>query len=306
MMQKLGNYVLAGRFQAVFVTSLLTLLGLVIPLFSYVFSGLVPAFVTLRLNAVAGMQVIIGSLLLVSVITLLVGMNPLVAVALAIGVWMPIWLCANVLRVTEDQGKCLVTAWACSLVFIILMHLLVKDLDIWWTDWLKLWVEQVFDAEQRALVEDRLLKVAPLMTAMVAAGLFVNLAATTLLGRWWQSSMFYQGGFRKEFHALKLPPVLILLAAAVFVLLLLGKAPQGSLALDILVLLLFLYFFQGLAMIHRTVAVRKMARGWLVGLYLLLLLLPQAILFLACLGMVDSALMQRLTGKRNDKSAGDD
>ncbi|MEJ2095177.1 MAG: hypothetical protein P8X93_08550 [Gammaproteobacteria bacterium] len=174
MMQKLGNYVLAGRFQAVFVTSLLTLLGMVIPLFSYVFSGLVPAFVTLRLYAVAGMQVIIGSLLLVSVITVLVGMNPLVAVALAIGVWMPIWLCANVLRVTEDQGKCLVTAWGCSLVFIILMHLLVKDLDIWWTDWLKLWVEQVFDAEQRALVEDRLLKVAPLMTAMVAAGLFVK------------------------------------------------------------------------------------------------------------------------------------
>ncbi len=306
MMQKLGKYILAGRLQAVFVTSLLTLLGLVFPVFTYVCSGVVPALVTLRLNALAGLQVIIGSMLLIALIALPMKLNPLVAVVLATGVWIPTWFCANVLRVTADQGRLLLAASGFSLAFVVIMHLMIPDLAAWWSEWLGTWAEQVLQAEGRALLAQRLSSVAPFMTAMVSAGLFVNLVSTLLFSRWWQASLFYKGGFRREFHQLRLPPLLVLVVLAGFVLLLLGHAAPGSLVMDILVLLLFLYFFQGLAAAHRFVEARKLSRGWLIGLYALLFVLPQVILFLSCLGMVDSSLLRKIPARRNDNSAGED
>ena len=306
MMQKLGKYILSSRLQAVFVTSLLTLLGLVFPLFTYVCSGVAPALVTLRLSAVAGLQVIIGSMLVVALIALPFKLNPLVAVVLAIGVWVPTWFCANVLRFTADQGKLLLAALGCSLVFVVIMHLMIPDLSAWWVEWLGRWAEQVLQAEGRELLVQRLPTVAPYMTAMVGAGLFVNLVSTLLFSRWWQASLFYMGGFRKEFHELQVPPLLIIAILAGFGLLLLGHAPPGSLVMDSLVLLMFLYFFQGLAAVHRFAAGRKLARGWLIGLYLVLFVVPQVIFFLACLGMVDSGLMRKIPAGRNDNSTGED
>jgi hypothetical protein len=62
---------------------------------------------------------------------------------------------------------------------------------------------------------------------------------------------------------------------------------------DLLVVLVFSYLFQGIATVHRTVGSRGMSGAWLVGMYGLLILMPQMFLFLACLGMLDSWLRPR-------------
>jgi uncharacterized protein YybS (DUF2232 family) len=54
-----------------------------------------------------------------------------------------------------------------------------------------------------------------------------------------------------------------------------------------------LYLFQGLASVHKTVAAKNMPRGWLVMMYVLLLFVPQAVLLVACLGLVDSWMANR-------------
>src|SRR5690606_11833188 len=59
-------------------------------------------------------------------------------------------------------------------------------------------------------------------------------------------------------------------------------------SLDVLVVALFMYLFQGIATVHRTVAARGWSPAWLVVMYAFLLLVPQVVLFVACLGLADS------------------
>ncbi len=302
-MRRLGEFILSGRLQALVVTSLLTVAGLLLPFLSYLSGGVAPALVTLRKGAMAGLLVIIGSLVLTAMFTLLAGFNPQIVIAVAIGIWLPVWFCANVLRVTASQGQLIVAAGMCSLLYILMTHLILGNVAEWWDSWLKLWLDQVLQEDSKAQYQEMLVTAAPLMNAMTAAGLFISLVTTLLVARWWQSLLFNLGGFRGEFHALRLPRGLIFAVIAGLVLVFLDMAGPGTLAMDILLLLIFLYLFQGLAVIHRTVVSRKMAQGWLIGMYMLLFVVPQSILLLACLGMVDSWLVRPgADGTSNDNS----
>ena len=291
-MRRLGEFILRGRLPAIVLTSLLAIIGLRLQIFAYLLGGLSPALVTLRKGPVAGLQIIIGSLLLTALLVPLAGLNPLAVIAIAAAIWLPVWFCSTVLRVTEAQGKLLLAAGAWALLYIVMTHLLIGDVSKWWGDWLQLWLEQALQQGEKAQFQEILTRAAPLMNAMTAAGLFISLVTTLLAARWWQALMFNPGGFRREFHALSLPRELIVMVFAGLVLLALDQARPGSPAVDVLFLMIFLYLFQGLSTIHRTVGTRKLAHSMLVVLYVLLLLVPQTILFVACLGMVDSWLVR--------------
>lgn len=301
-MRKLGEYIFRGRVQAVGITSLFTVCGLVVPLLTYLCSGLVPGLVTLRKGPVAGIQVIGGSLALTTVVAMFAHITPYLMVALALGIWVPTWFCALVLRQTHEQGKMLLAAGLCGLVYLALSHLLLDDVVQWWKTLLQLWVEQALAPEIAGKYAERLVELAPLMNAMTNAGLVISLVTTLLCSRWWQASLFFPGGFRQEFLALRLPRVLILPVVACGVLLAAGQAAPGSLALEVLIMVVFLYVFQGVAAVHRLVAAGKLAGAWLIGMYALLIILPQAVLFVACLGMVDSWVYPKAAPDTHDKS----
>ena len=302
-MRRLGEFILSGRLQALVVTSLLTMTGLLLPFLSYLSGGVAPGLVTLRKGAIAGLQVIFGSLVLTVLLIWLTGFNPQIVIAVVIGIWLPVWFCACVLRITASQGQLILAAGMCSLLYILITHLMLGNVAEWWDNWLKLWLDQVLQEDRKAQYQEILATAAPLMNAMTAAGLFISLATTLLVARWWQAALFNPGGFREEFHALCLPKGLIFAVIAGLVLVFLDKASPGTLVLDIFLLLVFLYLFQGLAVIHRTVVSRKMAQGWLIWMYMLLFVVPQSILFLACLGMVDSWLVRPgAGGTSNDNS----
>jgi hypothetical protein len=80
-----------------------------------------------------------------------------------------------------------------------------------------------------------------------------------------------------------------------------GLADPGSPALDVLVLIVFLYVFQGVASVHRLVATGRLARPWLIAMYVLLAM-PQAVLFMACMGMVDTWMHRAAMPGTHDKS----
>jgi Predicted membrane protein (DUF2232). len=128
------------------------------------------------------------------------------------------------------------------------------------------------------------------MNAMTAAGLIVSLMITLLCARWWQAFLFHPGGFRQEFYALHLPRILIIAVPAGVGLMFMGLAKPGATALELIVAVVFLYVFQGISALHRLVAAGKLAGLWLVLMYVLLIVAPQTILLVACLGMADSWL----------------
>jgi len=301
-MRALGTFILGGRLQAIGATSLLSIISLLIPPLSYIFSGVPVSLVTLRRGSVYGLHVILGSLIAVMLFALFAKIEPHIATMFAIGIWGPIWLCANTLRMSESQGRLVLIAGIIGIVYVTLTHVMIDDVTAWWQNWLDIWVEQSLPAGQSDQYKDALKMTAPLLNAMVAAGIVTNVILTTMIARWWQASLYNPGGFKKEFYELRLPKELllgVLLGLGIF---LLDEAKPGTAVLDILVLLVFLYLFQGLATIHRAVAVNSVPKVWLVILYLMLFIIPQAMLFVACIGMVDSFVAKQRPQDQNDNS----
>lgn len=104
-----------------------------------------------------------------------------------------------------------------------------------------------------------------------------------VLARSWQAQLYNPGGFREEFHQirLRLPVAMGLLAftlvGATFVPFLLVLVPAATLPLLV----------AGLAMIHGLVGMRQLGSFWLVGFYILLIFVTQlaypVIVLTACL-----------------------
>ncbi|MFB3116292.1 MAG: DUF2232 domain-containing protein, partial [Gammaproteobacteria bacterium] len=169
----------------------------------------------------------------------------------------------------------------------------IDDIPAWWLQWMEIWIKNAFPEGGGEQYQEVLERAAPAMNAMMASGMTISLVVATFLSRWWQSALFNPGGFRTEFYALRLPNVVIFLTLMGIGLLYTSGGQPGSAGLDILVVVIVLYLFQGLASVHRIVAAKSMPRGWLIMMYVLLLLVPQAVLLIACLGLVDSWMINR-------------
>mgnify|MGYP007113695048 CR=1 FL=1 len=108
-------------------------------------------------------------------------------------------------------------ALAIGLVVIALAYLQLGQPETEWQSLLQPFGEalkesEVLDADQA----DQLIEVlAGWMTGVLAAGMFLQLVFGLLLGRWWQALLYNPGGFRSEFHQLRLYPALAWLALPV-------------------------------------------------------------------------------------------
>lgn len=296
-MRALGNYIVRGRLQAVAIISLTAVLSLLMPPLAYLLSGVPVGLVTLRRGPAIGMQVIIGALLFTSMLVSLVNIQFAIAPAFALGIWAPIWLCSLVLRITESQGLLVLATGFLGIALVILMHVLLDDVSGWWQASMDAWLANNLPPESVAQYKELFESVMPLMNAMMASGLIVSIVTTVLLARCWQSALFNPGGFRLEFYKLRLPRALTLVAFICIFLTVIDTGLSPWLFRDLLIILVFMYLFQGLAAVHRTVFLRKLSTAWLFGMYSLLLLMPQMALFLACIGMADSWLGGEKSGQ---------
>lgn len=114
-----------------------------------------------------------------------------------------------------------------------------------------------------------------------------------LLGRWWQSLLDSPGSFGAEYRQLRLG---LALGIAVTVLFIVALLSDSALAASLAWVAFAALVFQGLAAAHRSKAVGRLNRGWLVGIYVLLIVLPVAsvvIFMLAVWGFLDNWLRPR-------------
>lgn len=287
-MHAFGNFLMRGRPHAIGVVGTLTAISWFLPPFAFFMSGAPVGVLTLRRGGALGLEVILGSLLFVVALALLSGIHPAAAGAFALGIWVPVWLCSLVLRKTESQGALVLAAGGLGVLFVLLTYLLIDDVSKWWQTWFAAWFEANLPPEAAARYLGLLEAALPLMNAMMASALVTSVILTMLIARWWQALLFYPGAFRQEFYGLRLPRALAVPTLLAILLLLVVQEQSQALVRDLLVVALFMYLFQGVSAVHRIVAGRSLSQVWLVSMYGLLLLLPQMILFVACVGMVDS------------------
>jgi hypothetical protein len=286
-MKTLGNYILSGKLQAAGVISLLTVMSLLLPPFSYLISGAPVSLITLRKGSQSGVQVLVGAMLLTSIFGYFTNLGFLLGVAFALGVWLPVWLCSTVLRVTESQGLTVLAAGGVGIVFVLVSSIFSGDLINWWQGWIDAFLQQNFSAAEVEQMQELFNVTLPLINGIIAAGVVISLVMTVVLARWWQSQLFNPGGFRDEFHQLLLPKWLTVLTFFALLISLIDSGNIVWLVRNVLVVLIVVHTFQGIASIHRIVFRKKLSRGWLVTMYAFLVFLPQMALFLACIGMTD-------------------
>lgn len=271
-----------GRREALLVAVLAT----VVPMFFWV-SASVVGLVTLRRGPREGVLLMLWAMLPCLALAWLGEIMPAAALA-------GMWVVATVLRVT--------VSWQLTLVAIAGMGLLMGGALVT--------VGAAYLAEAEKLVAGFFSSLAeqgdPAAAALQPpgavqiAGIFGFMHALTLLGcvavaRWWQASLYNPGGFRAEFHALRLSPAMVA-ALGASALALYGQGPEVQVWAWILLLPLLA---AGAGLVHALVAARKgTGAGWLGFFYAALLLVPLVKYVAVTLAALDSVtdLRRRLAG----------
>ena len=302
-MRALAAFIMQGRSRAVLVAALAAVPGLILVPLQYL-SGATVALVTLRagprdgllVTLLAGLLVgLAGALLLGSVLG--VGL----ATGLVGGLWLPLWLMAWILRRTVSLSAALATAGLLGAGFVVAIFLSVDDVAAFWGRVLNALRTLAGEQGEGGLgglalnFEDA----ARIVTGAIAANVVLGLILSLMLARWWQSLLYNPGGFRKEFHALRLGQGTAIVVMGVLALTLVPSESVGILASNLSFVAVALYMVNGLALAHWAVASSGASAGWLAVLYVVMVFaLPYVAVLLAVVGLADSwaDLRQRLHG----------
>ena len=281
-MQALAGFILRGRWQAVMLLALTALLPVL-----NLGGAAALALVTLRKGPREGLLTLLISTCLLLILAMGLFDSTLPVLGLMATFWLPLWVLAGVLRYTISRTVTLHSALALALLVVLGGAIALGDVTGWGRELLDRLVDPLLQqmqltGRQRSDIEATL---ATLLLGLCVGNALLSTLLSLLLGRWWQSLLFHPGGFGAEFCALRLGQLPAWLALLLFAGALLWQWP---LLANLMPPLLVLYVLQGIAVAHGVVNRARLAQGWLVGLYVMLLLLPQTLLLLCLLGVVDA------------------
>ena len=278
------EFILYSRTRAMLIAGILGGLSQrVLPL--SLLSLVIVALFLLRKGGREGGMVALGSAAIIVALSFFIASRPGLAYPLALMLLLPVAFCSLLLRATAAQGAAVAAAGGCAAAFAIAIQLLSGDAVAWWSDWLKTAVQGVEGASYQGFEDNGSLL---MMNGLIALLLGMAVVVSVLLGRWLQSLRYYPGEFRREYHCLRIPKAVvtgnILLVAGAAVL-------NQRLMIDLLIVSLLLYFFQGLAVLHHAAAKKQSGIWYLIPPYFLLTLAPHYVIVgLACVGITDVLL----------------
>lgn len=291
MTRGLAAFAMSARWRAIVVATLSAAAAWLLPPLTsplVYLGGAVVGLVTLRLGALQGLNVMLAGGAALGVLGVVSSGLALPMIVGAWILWLPVWALGLLLRASRSLALSLQVAAGCGVVLVGLAYLWLGAPTAWWAPRLKEVLGPVF-AAQGLDTASYLPNLARWMTALSVAALILGALLSLLLARAWQAGLYNPGGFAAEFRGLRLGRNF-----AVASLLLVGLAalPVGAMAqflADAALSLLVIYLLQGLALVHAVVHDRQAHRGWLIGLYVVLLAAaPEVMPLLAVLGWMDA------------------
>lgn len=272
-MTGLAGFILRGRLSAT-----LFIVGTsLVPFVAWLGCAAV-SLVVLRRGPAEGGLVISGAVLALAALEMVLSGHPGGVAGLVLLVWMPVFLVSVVLRATISLPLALLTGTTLAVLGLVIWHLSVPDPEAFWRMQLAV-LEQDMGEDQFNQVMDIF---GQHLVSFMALGLWLNVLVGLLLGRSWQAALYNPGGFRDEFHNLRLD---WRLAAVSLLVMLMAVSTGPGLLNGVSLLLAGLFAVQALAMSHAVVR----GRGWHAALLIVpYLLLPIAFMAVALLGILDA------------------
>ena len=273
-MRDLAEFIMRGPRQAAFVATLFT----AIPMLFWLGAAVI-GLVTLRLGLEKGLAVLVW------------------AIIPALGWWwglqdpgamivlLSTLAMAMVLRVTVSWSKTLAVGALIGMILGAIAPLIMAGL----IDTLMQMADQIFrelaknaqtDYDQATQDSFRVL-----MIASFAASFYGMSLGALFLARSWQSRLYNPGGWKQEFHQLRLSPLLI----AGWLVLTVVAAQIGIQPVVVMLVGFVAIVICGLALVHGIIAKKNLGGQWLFGFYFLVVMLfPTVLMLLSCLAMLDS------------------
>jgi hypothetical protein len=269
----------------------ITALMILLPPFGFVAAGVI-GLVTLKFGVADGALILAASLAVSAGVMLIAFQSADPAILFALTMGLPVFLLAMVLRYTASQGVTLASAGVLGCVGIGAVHLLTADPVVWWRGLLEtLVVERMqrgrapLDAATSESLRELVDVVAPLMSG-APAGIAIGAILLLFLARWGQALLENPGGFGKEFRALKLDRRVAYVGIGIGVGAIFIENFAHGLLPAMFNMVIALYVVQGAAIAHAVVNRQRAARGWLVTMYLLLVMPITSALMLILLSVM--------------------
>ncbi|MCB1785292.1 MAG: hypothetical protein H6953_03850 [Chromatiaceae bacterium] len=305
-MKAFAHWVMKGRMQAVIAASVLAMLGLLVTP-AVLLSAAVIMLTVLRQGWREGLLVLASALLAIAGLGGLVFQMPIALAVLGAMLWVPAAVLGGILGKTGSLRLAIEIASIGAGLIVLAQYASLGDPAAFWSDALNAFLSLRIDAETLANAD--LGPLVELMAGWMAGGV----AATWLLGnvlslslaRYWSALLDRPGAFGDEFRALRFGRWLLILVPAllVFGVILTGGRPNLVGQLYLVGMVVFL--IQGLSFAHWLVAEFSGSGAWIVGLYLLLILVaPQSATMVALAGYADGWLDFRTRVRARRPGAG--
>ncbi|PIE43766.1 MAG: hypothetical protein CSA50_03965 [Gammaproteobacteria bacterium] len=273
-MRALAEFIMKGRMQAI----LVAVLASVIPLMFWLSSAVV-GLVSLR-KAFQESLLILVFALIAPCFWWATEHEPTPLIVISVT-----WLMALVLRATVSWEKAMlagvVAAFLVGYSLPVISPDLVKQL-------LEIGKHVLDQLNPRTLAElagelDTVMRGA--MLGSLSASYLAISFGSLMLARSWQSALFNPGGYKQEFHHFRLSRYSCLGLVGVMVLL---SSVESMSAIAVMVLMVP-FVFAGIALVHGSVARKKLGGVWLLWFYILVFIMGPSLLFLLVfLAILDS------------------
>lgn len=266
------------------VAATLALVSLIMPPVSIVSSASV-ALVTLRRGALEGLIVLACSTAVAGLLGFFLLGNFQFVLLYGMVLWLPVWLISIILREGRYLSLAVEIAVSLGALGVIGFYLYDTNLALMWKNIL---TQMVPPNAPVVDIKHTLDLLSHYMTGIIAAASVFGLLFGLFLGRWWQALLYNPGGFKQEFLSLNTRPRLAIGSIVVVGIALFSSGVISEVSWNITILLLVLYLFIGIAVLHTLFASMKMGRYMVPMFYVTLFLIPHAMLPVAIVGLSDA------------------
>ena len=282
----IARYALKSPFHASTIVGILAILSLFIPLVS-VLSGAIVGLIILTQGLLSGARALAISLVGITVVSYLVTQSPEMGITLGLVQWVPMVILAEILRRTRSMSFTLVGGMVLAMLVVVAQYTFWPDIDKLWAEYVQVMFQGVA-LEQPELgmeqIQAAMQELVHWMVLVLVAVMYSTFIGTLMASRWFQARIADSQGFRDEFYHIRLGQgaaiATILIAILSFVL-------KQDLLVAMLMVMLATFLYQGLAIVHSWSKGGK-RKGWLVLLYVMMVIFPQVVAATAFLGVIDN------------------
>ena len=314
-MKALAAYVMRGRLPAIMAATGLAVVSLILIPLSWpvsFLSGAVIGLVVLVHGPKEGAFITLSvTALLALLVTALLSL-PMMAAVYAVMVLLPAWLLASTLSLSQSLALALKIGAVIGTVIIMVVYTVIPEpAGLWYQHF----IEQVLPIMEKAGVvlnkapdfDLQLRAASKIMTGTTVAFSVMGMWLSLLIARSWQAVLYRPEGFREEFRSLRFGQQSALLAALIAVLATFTQGLLSELAVNVLMVVLMLFMFQGLAVGHQLIHQFQRSKSWIIAMYVVLVFTSlQGLMLFAMIGWLDNGFDFRKRFARDNHPEQDD